>query len=293
LNTASSEPGSLPGKKRRDWGQVIKWTVYILLLLNFGYYFFEELYISSHTLRQGGTLMQWAEEFATSIDELGWFGLLFMFELETYALSDRTLNRKSVTWTIHGVRLLCYIMLAHTVLARVTTVNGFLDVERAPGISSLCEVADQDISFGVNYRYTIIDSTNCAQLSQDNTFYFLEPSVITDSGGHALEKKHVLVDLSDAVTWLLVVWAIELAVWLQNRNITGGGLMLATHAAKVFYGVLFVHAGFWAWTGHWVYAWDQTLWIVGFWAIEKNLSDWRDEIREEDTAAVSGHGTVG
>jgi hypothetical protein len=31
-----------------------------------------------------------------------------------------------------------------------------------------------------------------------------------------------------------------------------------------------------------VYAWDQTLWIVGFWAIENNLSEWRDEIREEE-----------
>ena len=33
--------------------------------------------------------------------------------------------------------------------------------------------------------------------------------------------------------WLLVVWAIELAVWLQNREITGGALMVVSQAAKV------------------------------------------------------------
>jgi hypothetical protein len=45
--------------------------------------------------------------------------------------------------------------------------------------------------------------------------------------------------------------------------------------------VLFAHAVFWAWTGHWVYGWDQFLWIAGFWAIEMNVSEWREEIREE------------
>jgi hypothetical protein len=271
-----------PAKGKRDWGQIIKWTVYCLLLINWGYYFIEEIYISSHTLRQGGTFLQWTEEFATTIDELGWFGLLFMFELETYALSDETLAKKRVVWSLHGVRLLCYIMLAHTVLARVITVNDFLDVEQATGVTSLCQVADQDISFGENYRYTVIDQDNCSELSQDDTFYYLDPSVITDTDGHQLERKHVLVDLNDAVTWLLVVWAIELAVWLQNREITGGRMMVVTHTAKVFYAVLFGHAIFWAYVGHWVYGWDQFLWIAGFWAIEMNLSDWREEIREDE-----------
>ena len=59
--------------------------------------------------------------------------------------------------------------------------------------------------------------------------------------------------------------------------------MVTTHAAKVLYAVLFAHAAWWAYTGHWVWAWDQFLWIAGFWAIEMNLSDWREEIREEST----------
>ena len=282
MSSATHHGGHPPANRKLDKGQLIKWTVYTLLLVNFGYYFIEEIYISSHTLRLGGSFLEWTEEFATSIDEIGWFGLLFMFELETYALADETMDKRSVRWSIHGFRLICYVLLAHTVLARVTTVTDFRQVVQATEVTSLCQLADQEISFGENYYYTIIDQTNCIELSADDTFFYLDPTVITDTDGHKLEQKHVWVDLNDAVVWLLVVWAIELAVWLQNRDITGGRLMLATHAAKLFYAVLFMHAAWWGYKGHWVYSWDQFLWIAGFWAIEKNLSEWRDEIREEE-----------
>ena len=271
--------------RRLDKGQLVKWTIYSLLLLNWGYYAVEEAYISSHTLRQGGTFMQWAEEFATTIDEFAWFGLLFMFELETYALED-ALEKRWVRWSIHGLRLVCYVFLLHTVVARISALTDTTAVESSMEVTQLCQVADQEISFGYNYRYEIITPENCRVLSDDTEFYMLEPSVITDRKGMALEKKHVWVDFQDALMWLFVVWAIELAVWLQNRDVTGGVLMVVSHAAKLGYAVLFVHAAFWVWAGHWVWAWDQFLWIAGFWAIELNLSEWREEIREEHPEAA-------
>jgi len=266
--------------QRLDKGQLVKWTIYSLLLVNWAYYAVEEFYIASHVLRQGGTFLQWTEEFATTIDEFAWFGLLFMLELETYVLSD-SLEKRWVKWSVHGMRLVCYVFLAHTVYARVNSMVDVFAVEPSPSITSLCQVADQDISFGDNFRYDIVTAENCSVLSDDTVFYMLDPSVITDSDGFALEEQHAWVDFQDAVIWLLVIWAIELAVWLQNRNVTGGALMLASHAAKVGYAVLLANAAFWVWTGHWVWGWDQFLWIAGFWAIESNLSEWREEIREE------------
>lgn len=273
-----------------DKSQLIKWTVYCLLLLNWGFYAVEEFNMASHTLRQGGTFLQWTEAYATTIDELAWFGLLFMLELETYMLDD-SMEKPWVKWSVHGLRLVCYLFLAHTVYARITTMADVFEVEQATEITELCQVADQEISFGENFRYEIITSENCNSFSDDSVFYMLDPSVITDSEGLALEEKHVWVDFQDAVIWLLVIWAIELAVWLQNREVTGGVLMVASHAAKVGYALLFANAAFWAWTGHLVYAWDQFLWIAGFWAIEKNLSEWRDEIREEHPQAAIGAAT--
>jgi len=278
---------SLSGRwQKLDKGQLVKWTIYSLLLLNWGYYAMEEVYIASHVLRQGGTFLQWTEEFATTIDEFAWFGLLFMFELETYALDD-ALEKQWVKWSVHGMRLVCYVFLAHTVYARVNTMVDVFAVAPSIGISGLCQVAGQDISFGENYRYEIVTAENCGALSSDTVFYLLEPTVITDSDGFELEKKHVWIDFQDAVIWLLVVWAIELTVWLQNRDITGGILLVVGHTARVGYVVLFANAAFWAWSGHWVWAWDQFLWIAGFWAIERNLSEWREEIIEEHSVIKS------
>lgn len=282
MNQAHYHGGHPTAGRHWDKGQVIKWTVYGLLLLNFFYYLHEEWYIASHTLARGGGILDWMREFATVIDELGWFGLLFAFEMETYALSDEMLEKRRVRWTLHGVRLACYLMLAHTVLARVTTVDDYLAVEQAPGITDICQVADRGISYDYNYRYTEVTAENCADISTDTRFWFTEPTVITDTAGLEHYRNLVWVDLNDAVMWILVVWAIELAVWLQNRDITGGPLMLASHSAKLFYGFLWAHAIWWAWIGHWVWAWDETLWIAGFWAIENNLSEWREEIREEE-----------
>ena len=271
--------------QRLDKGQLVKWSIYSLLLLNWGYYAVEEIYIASHVLRNGGTFLQWTEEFATTIDEFAWFGLLFMFELETYSL-DKALEKPWVKWSVHGMRLVCYVFLAHTVYARVSTMVDVFAVVPSTEITGLCQVADQEISFGSNFRYEIVTAENCGSLSSDTVYYMLEPTVITDSNGFALEKKHVWVDFQDAVIWLLVVWAIELAVWLQNRDITGGVLMVVGHGARVGYALLFINAAFWAWTGHWVWAWDQFLWIAGFWAIERNLSEWREEILEEQPDAA-------
>jgi hypothetical protein len=226
--------------QKLDKGQLVKWTVYSLLLLNWAYYAVEEFYIASHVLRNGGTFLQWTEEFATTIDEFAWFGLLFMFELETYSL-DEALEKPWVKWSVHGMRLVCYVFLAHTVYARVNTMVDVNAVVPSTEITNLCQVAGQDISFGSNYRYEIVTAENCDTLSNGSVFYMLEPTVITDSNGFELEKKHVWVDFQDAVIWLLVVWAIELAVWLQNRDITGGALMVVSHGARVGYAVLLIH----------------------------------------------------
>ena len=49
----------------------------------------------------------------------------------------------------------------------------------------------------------------------------------------------------------------------------------------VFYGILFLNAAIWAMTSYPLYAYDQILWVVGFWAIELNLAEWeQDRLKE-------------
>ncbi|MCP4046598.1 MAG: hypothetical protein GY732_11495, partial [Gammaproteobacteria bacterium] len=49
LTTTADHSGCSPDKRKLDIGQLVKWTVYTLLLINFFYYFLEEVEIASHT----------------------------------------------------------------------------------------------------------------------------------------------------------------------------------------------------------------------------------------------------
>lgn len=269
--------GTAPSPPRAEPRQWIKWTVYALLLLNWGYYAWDEWHMAQHTLRDGGTWLQWSAAFATTLDEGAWFGLLFLWELETWWL-PWDWHRPGLQRLILGIRLVCYVFITHTVIARAVDYRDVLDIQPLAGIGSLCDLSGTGRSFTHNLDYTLIDERNCGRLSSADRFYAIEATAVTDAPGLGHERVRRLVDLSDALTWLLVMFTIELAIWLQERKVTGGPLMLVSFAGKAFYALLFLHAGYWAWNGHWMYAWDQALWIGGFFAIELNVRAWRDEL---------------
>ena len=265
--------------------QAIKWTVYSLLLLNWTYYMFDDWRVAQHTVLPGAPLTDWMQAFATTLDELAWFTLLFLFEAETYWLSDDAMTRlKRALFVL--LRIACYGFLAHTVYAYVMN---FVELRDATLIaaSGVCELADQGISFLRNLEYTDITSANCATLSAGGPLYQIEgPHVITDAAGLSEATFLGVVDIEDALVWLAVVVIIELVVIMQERGISEGpAISIANFLTMALYAVLICNALYWAWKGHWVYAWDELLWIGGFAAIEMNLSEWRDEMSEEAVRA--------
>ena len=90
LNPASCQGGipsilqSQPAARGREevMRQAIKWTVYSLLLLNWTYYMFDDWRAAQYTVLPGAPLTEWMQAFATTLDELAWFTLLFLFEAE-------------------------------------------------------------------------------------------------------------------------------------------------------------------------------------------------------------------
>ena len=268
-----------------DLRQWIKWVVYALLLVNFAFYIGDDWEIATHTRRQGGSFLDWTTSFATSIDELAWFVLLFLFELETYALSDEALNKRT-TALLHGVRCLCYLFLAHTLYAYGLYIYDLNNVDLITGTSALCQLADSDLSFARNLEYTTIDAVNCSALSADSQFYFIEDeTVLTDTEGLRVERVLATLDIVEACTWLAILFSIELSVRLQDRGITTGPVMRAVNMTKlVLYGLLWSAALYWATHDHLMFAWDEALWILGFAAIEMNVRDWREELRQAELA---------
>jgi len=262
--------------------QAVKWTVYTLLIINFVFYIFEDWNVAVHTLHAGSTFLDWTGEFATSIDESAWFILLFMFELETYVLEDENLEGW-VGRTLHGVRLVCYVMLAHTVYAFTIVVIGLQPTVPVEDVSNLCDMSSAKVSYVYNLEYTEVNEQTCAGLSGDSQFYWLaEDPIVSDMAGLRLERDLAWADLAEALIWLLILLAIEIVVRLQGQGVTGGTVISTAKALNKFlYASLIALGVYWATLSHWLYLWDELVWIAGFAAIEMNVSQWRDDLLGE------------
>ena len=268
--------------------QAVKWTVYTLLLVNWGFYIADDIGWARHTLHAESTIFDWTSAFSTSIDELAWFILLGMFELETYTLSDRAW-KPWVERLVHGLRLACYVMLAHTIFACTSNVFDLRPTQPVEDATELCDLAGADLSYTYNLEYTEITRETCDGLSTAAEFYRVGKNpVVTDMAGLALERQLAWADLFEGVAWLLAILAIEVVVRLQEREITGGTLMRTANWGKnLLYASILGVGVWWASLSHWLYLWDEFLWIGGFMAIGMNLSDWRKEIDHERAGAMA------
>jgi hypothetical protein len=262
--------------------QVVKWAVYILLIVNWGFYIIEDWDRAVHTLNPGSTFYDWAREFATSIDESAWFILLLLLELETYILEDEDW-KGWVRKTVHGVRLVCFAMILHTVYAFAVTVIEYRPTVIVENVSSLCDMANDEISYVYNLEYTEVTEQTCRGLSDETQFYRVgNDPVVSTIAGLNLERDLAWADVVEVVTWLLIILSIEVVVRLQEHRITGGTLISVANKLKIFlYLILVVLAVYWASLSHWLYSWDTFVWIAGFAAIEMNINEWRDELLEE------------
>jgi hypothetical protein len=269
-----------------DWHkiqQVIKWVVYALLIVNFVFYIIEDLGRAVHTLHSGSTFLDWTSAFATSIDESAWFLLLAMFEIETYVLEDEEL-KGWVALSVHGVRLFCYALLAHTVYAFLMVVLGLQATTPVEDVTDLCDMNGADVSYVYNLEYTDVNEQTCTDLSIARQFYWVATDpVVTDEQGLNLERDLAVADLAEAIFWLLAVLAIEVTVRLQAKGVTGGKTISVANGAKiVLYAAIIAIGVYWAILSHWLYLWDELVWIGGFAVLEMNLSEWRDEIHDKE-----------
>ncbi len=268
--------------------QIIKWVVYILLLVNFVYYGYEDWNRSIHTLTADSTFLDWTGEFATSIDESAWFLLLFMFELETYVLEDEDWTGW-VRTAVRGVRLFSFALIAHTIYAFVITVVDLQPTTLVEDTSSLCDLNGGDFSYVYNLEYTEINESTCDTLSSETSFYRVGVGpIVSDLAGLKLERVLAWADLVEAIAWLLILLAIEIIVRLQGIEITSGTLVSVCRTTKTFLYLLLIAIGvYWASMSHWLYLWDEIVWIAGFAAIEMNIRQWRDKLLGQETRGVT------
>jgi len=268
--------------------QQIKLVVYSLLLINFALYIRNDWVISGHTLHAGSTLLDWTRAFAVTIDESAWIALLVLFEMETYLLADNSLSRRQAL-LMQFIRVVCYISLGHTLYAYSVYVQELNSAVLIEGVSSLCQLVGEDVSYAYNLVYSQITADNCAALSTANQFYYIDPPtffIVEDSAGLDIELQLAWVDLIEAIVWLLILFCIEITVWVQDRGVAEGRVLSTLARIKfLLYAMLWLAIIFWVSLGHYMFAWDEFVWIAGFVAIEMNMRQWRKEIIEANQAA--------
>lgn len=261
--------------------QSIKWIVYSLLLINFALYFQTDLQVAKHTMRHGGSILEWSRAFSTTINLSAWVLLLALFELETYMLSYDPLSRPKI-FLINSLKIICYLSLLHTLYSLGVYFYEVNTATPVKDVTSLCQLLGKDISYMSNLVYTEINANNCSTLSKVTEFVYLDPPrflIVTDTEALVIAYQLAWVDIVESTSWLLLLFIYEGQVVLQDRSITSGRLFKSLNIFKIlFYSIIWTVIVYWIYRGHYMFAWDEFMWVAGFFVISMNMDEWKDEI---------------
>lgn len=262
----------------------IKAVVYTILFINYIYYINFDFTVAAHTLFEGSTLGEILRAFATTIDETAWIGLIFIYELETYALSDEAYT-KNRAYIINAFKFIFVVAIAHTPFAYYVNLNDVISAVEIKNVDDLCQLVGMDKSYAFNLVYTEITDQTCSILSSSSQFFYNDPRtflIVQDSAGLVIERELAWIDLFESLIWIAIIAVIEVNVRLQDQNLADGtAFSLLKRIKFILYSILWIFCIYWIYRGHFMFAWDEAMWIAGFFAIEMNLSDWRKEIRED------------
>jgi len=269
--------------------QLFKYSVYALLTINVYVFFAEEWAASAHRFANGIVLAEMIEAFAASIDTAAWVVLLLMFELETYLLDDRHFTRR-VTWTLHGLRAVCYVVIIYAFYGYLSKLLFLFGTGPLAGVSDLCSLVDGTWVYAIDFdEYAVLTTANCGTFSTAGSFLqFPGLTAAVDQPGFVDIVRLAWVDVINSAVWLLVVAVLEIDVRLQERQkLEGAALRFSNLSKYILYSLLFLAAVYWGIKGDFVDFWDAFLWLVAFIFIELNVFEWRQESADAGASAVS------
>ncbi len=259
--------------------QLFKYALYAFLTVNVYLFFAEEFAASAVQFPDGVKLADVMVAYVATIDTAAWVVLLLMFELETYVLEDRHFT-KPVTWTLQGLRIVCYAFIFSAFFDYVNSLTFVQSVSPLLGVTDLCTLVGDQWSYAVDLdEYVDVTAANCASLSSGTAFVqFSELQAAVDSQGHKAIVALAWVDVINAAVWLIIVLVLEIDVRLQEKNrFEGAALRISNLSKFVLYSTLILALIYWAINGDFVDWWDSFLWLAAFFFIELNVVEWRNE----------------
>lgn len=268
------------------WFQLLKYTIYALLMLNTWLFLQEELTSLHHLFAGGINTELLIQAFSATIDTAAWVILLLMFELETYVLPDERI-RGRVKWSLHGLRAFCYLFIFYACWGYTSEMLYYY--EAAPlALADACSLVGQDWSVLMDLDdFADLDAETCTALGGE-LWQVGAGSVVTDLDKLESTRWLAWTDVINSVAWILVVLVLEADVRLQLRGLYIGHWLLASKVSKVvLYGTLFAAAVYWGFEGDFLDFWDAFLWLFAFFFIEQNLFVWQQETELGDLEAAA------
>ncbi|MDG2443024.1 MAG: hypothetical protein P8M13_07220, partial [Luminiphilus sp.] len=172
--------------------QYIKWPIYGLLFLNFLLYVLED----SRTLSRQGFESLWdiTSAYANSLDVAAWFGLLLVFEIETYWQHIYAIRR--VRWPLNLIRLACFGVLVHTLVVYTGEFLNVLEPTKMLLVDAFCSQANTTLYALHNQVYTTLSHQGCnEQLVTGELTFLLNATTAMTEEGWRIARTQALVSL--------------------------------------------------------------------------------------------------
>jgi hypothetical protein len=270
VKTSKRSGAERPGLTRF---QIIRYSIYTLLMLNLFYYLWEDL-IAFRYIPSGAPLSKIVENFAVTIDFVAWMVLIVLFELETDHIPKEKF-KGWISWAFNGVLVACYAVLVYAFYGYVAILVDFYRFVPFPP-EEVCGLVDGTFAYvTMDARFVELTLENCSAFLSDAVFKSVDDNLVAVPANLAASIWLGWVDVVNAGVWLLVVLFIEWEIMLELKDALTKPRMIAFKTIKgVLYLTLLACAIYWTMESAFIDSWDAYLWLVAFVLIDLNVIDW-------------------
>jgi hypothetical protein len=274
---------AIPKFSPATYYRLFKYLIYCLLATNI-FLFFHEEYQDSIEL-YGAWFPAWntIDAYSATIDTFSWVVLLLLFELETAVIPDEKLQG-GLKWILMGIRSISYLFIVYAFYGYCLQYGIFTNVV-------LFQVEDVCSLLGAGYSYVRVD--NYVALTEEVCLAMQGQELVRMAGTQIISSVSAMnsavylsiVDIVNAGDWLIIVFLLEVEVYLQLKDkLTDKLILISKFVKSVVYFILFACAVYWGFEGEFLDFWDAFLWLVAFIFIEMNLFQWHAEKEEQEIA---------
>jgi len=258
-----------------------KYSIYILLAYDAVLFFEGDLIASAETFGENINWRNVIEAYSATFDTVAWVALLLLFELETAVIPDHLL-KGGLKWLLDGLKALAYFIIIYSFYGYCVKYGVVTDLQTF-SVADVCSLVGTDFTWVVTLdEYLPIDQAACTALQGQTLLQIAGTDIIGTETALNDARLLAIVDVVNALDWLIIVALLEIEVFLQLKDKLSNKLMFVFKYTKgFFYIILFFCAAYWGLYSSFLDFWDAFLWLVAFIFIELNIFQWHSETEEE------------